>query len=115
MRPTLGVNIGVFNEIPKPTRDNGAISQSSRWRRNWAALVAIGYLLLAVLAAIRWFRFHNEDRAIDAVLYLFLAVAFVFGHLNNRGARRYEEAMKRVKDEHPFPWETDIKASKRHG
>ena len=103
---------GVFDEIPNPTGDIGANSRPSLWQRNWAALVTILYLLTAVLAAIKWFRFRNEDRAIDAVLYFSLAVVFAFGHLNNRSARQYEEAMRRVKDAHQLPWDTEIKASK---
>jgi hypothetical protein len=87
--------------------------QNQSWhRRNWEALAAGLYLLASILSGWKWFLFHNEDRAIDAVISFFLAVVFTFGYRAHRTTLRYEEAMKKVRQEHPFPWESDIKASK---
>jgi hypothetical protein len=77
--------------------------RSESWiRRNWAALAAAGYFVAFLLGGIRWLRFHNEDRAIDAVFSLFFAIASTFGHRASRSEQEYREAMRRMQSEHPL-------------
>ena len=78
-------------------------------------LVAAGYFFAALLHGLKWFMFHNADRAIDAVTSLTFAIVLIYWHREYMRNRQYLEEMKKVKDEHPFPWEIDSTPNKQHG
>jgi hypothetical protein len=53
-----------------------------------------------MLQARNWFRFHNQDAAIEAVIHLLVGIAFAFMHRERRSVERFNEAMERVNDLH---------------
>ena len=83
--------------------------------RNWGLLWGLGCFLNAILQARRWFEFHNQDAAIEALFNLFVGLAFLIMQRNRLADEDAREAMRKVNEEHPFPWEKDVKASENHG
>jgi len=86
--------------------------KASWLQRNWVALWAASCFINTLFYAWKWFQFHREDSAIEAFFNLLIGIAFAFVHRNRRKDEEHREAMKRVREEHPFPSKTNITSTK---